>query len=38
MLHATAYSERENLLRLGYNDRIMVIANGVDVGNITMKQ
>ena len=38
MLHATAYSERDNLLRLGYNDRIMVIANGVDVGNITMKQ
>ena len=37
MLHATAESEKKNLLKLGYNDRITVIANGVDVGNIEMK-
>ena len=36
-LHATAISEKENLLRLGYNNRIEVIANGIDVDNITMK-
>ena len=36
-LHATAASERDNLLRLGYNDRITVVPNGVDVGSIAMK-
>ena len=36
-LHATAESEKQNLLRLGYNDRIAVIANGIDVEEITMK-
>ncbi|WP_099147254.1 glycosyltransferase [Bacteroides sp. KFT8] len=38
ILHATAESERENLLKLGYNDRIAVIANGIDVESIKMKQ
>lgn len=36
-LHATAVSEKDNLLRLGYNNRIEVIANGIDVDNIKMK-
>ena len=37
VLHATAKSEKENLQRLGYNDRIKVIANGIDVEDIEMK-
>lgn len=37
-LHATAESERRNLLRLGYNSRIAVIANGIGVESISMKQ
>lgn len=37
VLHATAESEKENLLRLGYNDRIKIIANGIDVEDIEMK-
>ena len=36
-LHATAESEKDNLLKLGWNNRISVVANGVDVGNIEMK-
>lgn len=36
-LHATAESEKQNLLKLGYNDRIAVIANGIDIEEITMK-
>lgn len=36
-LHATAESERVNLLKLGYNTRIAVIANGVDVEQIALK-
>ena len=36
-LHATAESEKNNLLRLGYNKKIEVIANGIDVDNIRMK-
>lgn len=36
-LHATAESEKENLLKLGYNDKIVVVANGVDVDSIEMK-
>lgn len=36
-IHATAESEKENLLKLGYNDRIEIIANGIDVDSITMK-
>lgn len=38
LLHATAESERENLLALGWNNRISVVANGVDVEAIRMKQ
>lgn len=36
-LHATAESEKQNLLNLGWNKQIAVIANGVDVENIEMK-
>lgn len=36
-LHATAESERDNLVRLGYNDRITVVPNGVDIDGIAMK-
>lgn len=36
-LHATAESEKDNLLKLGWNKHIFVVANGVDVGNIEMK-
>ena len=37
-LHATAESERDNILKLGYNANVEVIANGIDVENIVMKQ
>ena len=37
-LHATAVSEKKNLLNLGYNTKIEVIANGVDVGSIELKR
>lgn len=36
-IHATAESEKDNLLRLNWNNKIAVIANGVDVGDIEMK-
>ena len=36
-IHATAESEKSNLLNLGWNRRIFVIANGVDVSSIEMK-
>lgn len=36
-LHATAKSERVNLLKLGYNTRIAVVANGIDVEQIALK-
>lgn len=36
-LHATAESEKDNLLKLGYNKNIEVIANGIDVDSIRMK-
>ena len=36
-LHATAESEKANLLRLGYNKKIEVIANGIDVDKIVPK-
>ena len=36
-LHATAESEKSNLLRLGWNNRISVVANGVDVESIEIK-
>lgn len=38
IIHATAESERDNLLALGWNKRIAIVANGVDVGSIKMKQ
>ena len=37
-LHATAESERQNLLKLGYNNKIDIIANGIDVESIEVKQ
>lgn len=37
-LHATAESEKENLLKLGYNSHIAVIPNGIDVESIPIKQ
>lgn len=37
-LHATAASEMENLLKLGYNPRIEVIPNGIEVDNISLKK
>lgn len=36
-LHATAESEKENLLKLGYNHRIQIIPNGIDVEHIALK-
>lgn len=36
-IHATAESEKENLLKLGYNSKIEVVANGIDVDSIVMK-
>lgn len=36
-LHATAESEKINLLKLGYNHNIEVIANGIDVNSIQIK-
>ena len=36
-IHATAESEKENLLKLGYNDRITIIPNGIDINCISMK-
>ncbi len=36
-LHATAESERDNLLKLGYNEHIAVISNGIDVKGIKIK-
>lgn len=37
-IHATADSEKANLLKLNYNNNIEVIANGIDVKNIQIKQ
>lgn len=37
MLHATALSEKNNLLKLGYNNKIQIIPNGIEVDNIEMK-
>lgn len=37
MIHSTADSERQNLLRLGLNSRITVVPNGIDTGAIRMK-
>ena len=37
-LHATAESEKENLLNLEYNTHVEVIANGVDIDGIEIKK
>ena len=37
MLHATAQTEKKNLLQLGYNKNIAVIPNGIEVGEISIK-
>ena len=36
-IHATAESEKENLFQLGYNDKIKVIPNAVNVDSIIVK-
>lgn len=36
-IHATAESEKENLRQLGYNNKIKVIPNAVNVDCIIMK-
>lgn len=36
-LHATAVSEKENLQKLGYNNRIEIIPNGIEVDKISLK-
>jgi len=38
MIHATAESEKENLLKLGWNKKISIIPNGIDVEAIEMKR
>ena len=38
LVHATAESEKENLLRLGWNKNVMVIGNCVQVDKIPMKE
>lgn len=37
-LHATAISEKDNLLKLGYNSRIEIIPNGIEVKQISLKE
>ena len=37
VIHATAESERQNLLSLGYNKNVIVIPNGIDVRQIELK-
>lgn len=36
-IHATAESERQNILKLDYNKNIKIIANGIDVDSIQIK-
>ena len=36
-LHATAEKEKQNLLKLGYNNCVTVVANGIDVEQIDLK-
>lgn len=36
-IHATAESEKEHLMQLGWNNKITVVPNGVDVESISMK-
>lgn len=37
IIHATAQSEKENILNLGYNDRIEIIPNGIEIDAIQLK-
>lgn len=37
-VHATAESEKQNLLRLGYNKKIEIIPNGIEVDKIQLKE
>ncbi len=37
-IHATAESERDNLLKLGYNKKIDIIPNGIDLEEIALKK
>lgn len=37
MIHVTAESEKENLLKLGWNNRISIVANGINVQDIKIK-
>lgn len=37
LIHATADTEKDNLLKLGWNKNVMVISNCVQIDNITMK-
>lgn len=37
-IHATAESEKSNLLKLGYNDKICIIPNGIEVDRIVLKK
>lgn len=37
-IHATAESEKQNILKLNYNKKVEVIANGIDIDRIEMKE
>lgn len=37
-IHATAYTEKENILKLNINNKVEVIANGIDVDCIKLKE
>lgn len=37
-IHATAESEKLNIMKLGYNNKVEVIANGIDVDSIQIKE
>lgn len=38
IVHATAVSEKQNLLKLGWNYNIQVVGNGIDVDHIPLKK
>jgi glycosyltransferase involved in cell wall biosynthesis len=38
LIHATAESEKSNLLKLGWNEKVYVVSNGIDVQNIRLKE
>lgn len=37
IIHATAISERDNIIKLGYNSNVVVVPNGLNVDNIEIK-